>query len=119
MALHRKNGHEVGDGSKPPRFVTATLHVDFMKPTLQGQVFKAIGTVEEIHPKKWKVKTEVYADQVLCASGEVMAVVMVDSFSKKSSTFLLLQSDHCLSSFECKKIRIIRYMKGRENGLFN
>src|SRR5690625_1588728 len=32
-ALHKKNGHELGDGMEPPRFVTASLHVDYLKPT--------------------------------------------------------------------------------------
>ena len=52
IALHRKNGFEPGDGEPAPRFVTASLHVDYKKPTPQEVALKAIGTVEEIHPKK-------------------------------------------------------------------
>ncbi|ANB59673.1 PaaI family thioesterase [Anoxybacteroides amylolyticum] len=80
LALHRKNGYELGSGEAPPRFVTASLNVEFLKPTPQGVPLKAIGTVEEIHPKKWKVKTEVYAEDTLCARGEVIAVVMPKTF---------------------------------------
>lgn len=83
LALHRKNGHELGDGTEPPRFVTASLKVDFLKPTPQDVPLKAIGTVSEIHPKKWKVETEVYANDTLCAKGEVVAVVMPSTFVKK------------------------------------
>ena len=83
LALHRKNGHEPGDGSEPPRFVTASLKVDFMKPTSHGVPLKVMGTIEEIHPKKWKVNAEVYANDALCASGEVVAVVMPSTFLKK------------------------------------
>ena len=83
LYLHRKNGFEPGDGAEPPRFVTASLHVDFMKPTPQGTALKAIGTVHEIHPKKYRVETEVYAGETLCAKGEVIAVVMPDSFTAK------------------------------------
>ena len=83
LALHRKNGHEPGDGEVPPRFVTASLNVEFLKPTPHGVPLKAIGTVEEIHPKKWKVKTEVFADGELCARGEVVAVVMPKTFLQK------------------------------------
>ncbi|NKE06223.1 PaaI family thioesterase [Mesobacillus selenatarsenatis] len=83
LYLHRKNGFEPGDGAEPPRFVTASLHVDFMKPTPQGTALKAIGTVHEIHPKKYRVETEVYAGQTLCAKGEVIAVVMPDTFTSK------------------------------------
>ncbi|MGG1575129.1 PaaI family thioesterase [Fictibacillus sp. NRS-1165] len=80
LALHRNNGHEPGDGAEPPRFVTASLKVDFMKPTPHGNELKAAGTLEEVHPKKWKVHTEVFAGDTLCVKGEVIAVVMPDSF---------------------------------------
>jgi acyl-coenzyme A thioesterase PaaI-like protein len=80
LALHRKNGHLPGDEEEPPRFVTASLHVDYLKPTPQGKPLKAVGTVEEIHPKKWKVHTELFAGDTLCAKGEVVAAVMPKSF---------------------------------------
>ena len=83
LALHRKNGQEPGEGAEPPRFVTASLNVNFLRPTPHGLPLKAVGTVQEIHPKKWKVTTEVFANDVLCASGEVVAVVMPSTFLKK------------------------------------
>jgi acyl-coenzyme A thioesterase PaaI-like protein len=83
LALHRKNGHEVGDGAEPPRFVTASLKVDYVKPTPHGVPLKAVGTIEEIHPKKWKVETEVFVNDTVCARGEVVAVVMPRSFTEK------------------------------------
>lgn len=83
LALHRKNGHEPGDGVEPPRFVTASLHVNFLKPTPNGVPLKAIGTVQEIHPKKFKVMAEVFAQDTLCATGEVVAVLMPSTFLKK------------------------------------
>jgi acyl-coenzyme A thioesterase PaaI-like protein len=82
LFLHRKNGHEVGEGAEPPRFVTASLNVEFVQPTPHGVPLKAIGTVIEIHPKKYKVVTEVYANDVLCAKGVVVAVVMPSTFVK-------------------------------------
>ncbi len=86
LALHRENGHELGDDAEhPPRFVTASLHVDYLKPTPHGVPLKAIGTVEAIHPKKWKVFTEVYANGELCAKGEVVAVVMSKKFFEKQA----------------------------------
>lgn len=83
LALHRKNGYEPGAGIEPPRFVTASLHVDFTKPTPEGVPLYAVGYVEEIHPKKWKVQTEVFAGNDCCAKGEVVAVVMPDPFMNK------------------------------------
>lgn len=84
LALHRKNGNEIGDGSLPPRFVTANLNVEFLKPTPQQVTLKAVGTVEEIHPKRWKVETEVYAEDTLCARGTVVLVVMPSTFHQKN-----------------------------------
>ncbi|MEH7098189.1 PaaI family thioesterase [Neobacillus vireti] len=83
LALHRKNGFEPGDGKGAPRFVTASLNVNFLKPTPHGVQLKAVGRVEEIHPKKFKVAAEVFADDILCARGEVIAVVMPSSFLKE------------------------------------
>ncbi len=80
LALHRKNGFEPGSGEPAPRFVTGSLHVDFLKPTPQNVELKAIGKVEEIHPKKWKITVEVFAGDTHCANGEVVAVVMPKTF---------------------------------------
>jgi acyl-coenzyme A thioesterase PaaI-like protein len=83
LALHRKNGHEPGSGVEPPRFVTASLNVNYLKPTPHGKVLRAVGRVEEIHPKKFKVFVEVFVEETLCATGEVIGVVMPDTFLHK------------------------------------
>jgi acyl-coenzyme A thioesterase PaaI-like protein len=83
LALHKKNGRVPGEGVEPPRFVTASLRVDFVKPTPHGVPLKAIGIVHEIHPKKFRVETEVFAHNELCARGEVIAVVMPSTFVKQ------------------------------------
>ncbi len=82
LALHKKNGHEPGDGSEPPRFVTASLQINYVKPTPQGKVLKAVGHVTEIHPKKFKVTVEIFADDELCVTGEVVGVNMPSTFKK-------------------------------------
>lgn len=81
LALHRENGHEPGDGIDPPRFVTASLSVNFMKPTPQDVALVALGTLEKVHPKRWRIYTEVYANDVCTAKGTVDAVVMPDTFT--------------------------------------
>lgn len=85
LALHRKNGHEPGDGIAPPRFVTASLNISYMKPTPQGKLLKAVGKVTEIHPKKWKAEIEIFAEDELCAAGEVVGVVMPASFTNQEN----------------------------------
>lgn len=83
LLLHRKNGHEPGDGVDPPRFVTASLKVDFKKPTEQNKVLKAVGKVVEIHPKRFRVDVEVFAEAELVVTGIVEAVLMPKTFSNK------------------------------------
>lgn len=84
IALHQKNGGTIGDGEEPPRFVTASLKVDFKKPTPHHVPLKAVGTVHEVHPKKYRVETEVFANGELCARGEVTAVVMPETFLNRT-----------------------------------
>ncbi|WP_027965052.1 PaaI family thioesterase [Halalkalibacillus halophilus] len=80
LALHRKNGHEPEDGAESPRFVTASLEVKYIKPTPQNTPLKAFGTVNEVHPKKFNVNVEVYANEEVVATGLVVAAKMPDSF---------------------------------------
>lgn len=81
LYLHRKNGNEIEDKVEPPRFVTSSLKVEFKQPTPIGVPLKAIGTIEEIHPKKYKVNTEVFAEDKLVVTGEVIAVLMPETFN--------------------------------------
>lgn len=80
LAKHRKNGHEPEDSIAPPRFVTAGLQVDFLKPVPEGAALQAIGKPLEVHPKKWETQIEVYAEGVRCVKGKVTAVVMPEHF---------------------------------------
>lgn len=62
-------------GSAPPlRFVTASLHVDFLKPTPMGAALELRSRVKDIKEKKTVVATELYAGGQLCVRGEVVAV---------------------------------------------
>lgn len=84
LALHKKNGYMPEDKVEAPRFVTASLQVNFTKPTPQGQPLKAVGTIEEIHPRKYKIHIEVFSREICYASGEVVAVKMPESFGQSS-----------------------------------
>lgn len=84
LALHRKNGHEPGDDIEPPRLVTASLHVDYFRPTPHGTTLKLVGEIEEIHPKRFSVQVDVIANDEVCAKGEVVAVVAPESFFQSS-----------------------------------
>lgn len=62
------------------RFVTGSLHVDYLKPTPLGPELEIRGKVKEIRGRKVIVEATVYAEGVATAHGEVVAVQMPDSF---------------------------------------
>ena len=63
------------------RFVTGSLHVDYLKPTPQGVELEIRGQVQEIKGRKVIVGATVYANGVATARGEIVAVQMPDSFT--------------------------------------
>jgi len=68
-------GQEVG-AAPSPRFVTASLKVDFLKPTPIGVVLEARGRIKERGDRKSVVEVEVWADGEITARGLVIAVPM-------------------------------------------
>jgi acyl-coenzyme A thioesterase PaaI-like protein len=78
-AMYRAEGRE--PGREPPfRFVTASLHVDYLKPTPLGGELVIRGRAKEIRGRKVVVEATVHAEGVATARGEVVAVQMPDSF---------------------------------------
>lgn len=74
-AAYRAAGREMG--TDPPfRFVTAALHVDYLRPTPLGVPLKLRARVKELKPRKVVVVTDLYAEGELCARGEVVTVQM-------------------------------------------
>lgn len=69
------------DSEPPLRFVTGSLHVDYLKPTPLGPVLELRGRIKEIKGKKVIVAAEVSANGVITARGEVVAVQMPDTFN--------------------------------------
>jgi acyl-coenzyme A thioesterase PaaI-like protein len=55
-------------------YVTGSLSVRYLKPTPMGTELVLRSRVTEMHEKKAIVVTSVYADEVECVSGEVVAV---------------------------------------------
>lgn len=74
-AAYQTAGREMG--TLPPyRYVTASLHVDYVKPTPLGVPLVVRGTVKELKGKKVVVSSTLSADGEICARGEVVAVQM-------------------------------------------
>ena len=79
-AMYRQEGREM-DTLPPFRFVTGSLHVDFLKPTPLVEL-EIRGTVKEIKGRKVVVITTVFANGVATARGELVAVQMPDRFGQ-------------------------------------
>jgi acyl-coenzyme A thioesterase PaaI-like protein len=74
-AAYREAGREM-DTEPPFRFVTASLQVDYLRPTPLGPALEVRGRVEEIGRRKVIVSATVSAEGEVCARGRVVAVQM-------------------------------------------
>ena len=74
-AAYRAEGRAMGTEPRF-RFVTASLHVDYLKPTPLGVSLELRSTVKEIKGRKVVVTTNLSAKGEICAKGEVVAVQM-------------------------------------------
>ncbi|APW46589.1 PaaI family thioesterase [Rhodoferax antarcticus] len=78
-AMYRQEGREMD--TKPSfRFVTGSLHVDYLKPTPINVTLEIRGRIKEIKGRKVVVEATVYADGVATARGEVVAIQMPENF---------------------------------------
>ena len=78
-AMYRHEGREM-DTLPALRFVTASLHVDYLKPTPIDGELEIRGRVREIKGRKVTVESTIYAAGLATVRGEVVAVQMPDSF---------------------------------------
>lgn len=70
---YRDRGRAMGDDA-PIRFVTASLQVDFRKPTPLGVELLITGTLKAMEGRKAQVSLSLFADGVECAHGEMLAI---------------------------------------------
>ncbi|MBM9603761.1 PaaI family thioesterase [Desulfopila inferna] len=74
-AAYREEGREMG--SEPAfRFVTASLHIDYLLPTPLGPPLHLRSRVTEIKGRKVVVETECIVEDKVTAKGKVVAVQM-------------------------------------------
>jgi acyl-coenzyme A thioesterase PaaI-like protein len=79
-AMYRANGREM-DSEPPYRFVTASLRVDYLRPTPMGELLEVRGSVKEITDRKVVVAVTLSVAGTVCAKGEVVAVLMPKKMS--------------------------------------
>ena len=84
-AAYRHEGREM-DTLPPLRFLTASLHVDYQRPTPQDVPLEVRGKVEEIKGRKVVVSATVIANGEICATGKVVAVQMPEHMTTKDQS---------------------------------
>jgi acyl-coenzyme A thioesterase PaaI-like protein len=73
-----------GMDTEPPfRFLTASLHVDYLKPTPLGIPLELRGKVKEYKGRKAVILVELAANGETTARGEVVAVQVPDSYLRE------------------------------------
>jgi acyl-coenzyme A thioesterase PaaI-like protein len=76
-ASYRAEGRAM-DTDPPLRFVTASLRVDYLRPTPLGVPLEVRASVKELRGRKVVMSATVSAAGEVCARGEVVAVRMPD-----------------------------------------
>lgn len=84
-AMHKAQGGELGSGTLP-RFVTGSLHVDYLKPTPIDAPLEIRASVEEIKGRKVIVKSTLSSKGQVCARGDVTAVQMPENMMPGKET---------------------------------
>lgn len=81
-AAYRAAGRAM-DTEPTLRYVTASLHVEYKRPTPLGPPITLRGRVKEIKGRKVVVEEQLFVDGELCVTGEVVAVQMPEHLRPK------------------------------------
>jgi acyl-coenzyme A thioesterase PaaI-like protein len=83
-AAFRAEGRAMGT-DPPLRFVTASLKIEYLRPTPLGVMLEIRGTIAEASARKVVVHSALRASGELCARGEVVAVRMPEHMLRDSA----------------------------------
>jgi len=83
-AMYRDEGREM-DTEPSFRFLTGSLHVDYLRPTPIDCILEVRGRVKEIKGRKVIITSSLYAKGVECARSEVVAIQVPDSYLEELS----------------------------------
>ena len=81
LALARANGIELAEFNAP-RCVTASLKVDYKKPTPIDIPLEIRGIIKEVKGKKVIIEARLIAEGEICVTGEIVAVQVPDDFGQ-------------------------------------
>jgi acyl-coenzyme A thioesterase PaaI-like protein len=82
IALYREE-ERAYDSDPAIRCLTASLHVDYIRPTPIGVELEIRGTIKEINGHRVTISCALYAKGVECVRGEVVAVRVPNSYLEK------------------------------------
>jgi acyl-coenzyme A thioesterase PaaI-like protein len=71
------------DTLPPLRFLTASLHVDYLKPTPLGPTLELRGKIKEVKGRKVIIEISLSANGEVCVRGEVVAVQVPEHLVKE------------------------------------
>jgi acyl-coenzyme A thioesterase PaaI-like protein len=81
-AAERRAGRDIGEGPAP-RYVTASLKVDFLKPTPLGPELELRGSVKDMGQRKIIVEVTLTVLNDVTARGEIVAVPVPEWMMQK------------------------------------
>ena len=81
-AKHRQDGKDI-ETEPLARFVTASLHVDYLAPVHIDKEILLRGRIDEIKGRKVVVAIDLFSKDTLCAKGKVVAVQIPDDYLAK------------------------------------
>jgi acyl-coenzyme A thioesterase PaaI-like protein len=70
------------DSEPPLRYLTASLHVDYLKPTPLGPILEIRGKVKEVKGRKITIEEWIVVNGVITVRGEVVAVQVPEQLVK-------------------------------------
>jgi acyl-CoA thioesterase FadM len=71
------------DSEPPLRYLTASLHVDYLKPTPLGPILEIRAKVKEVKGRKVVIEEWIIVNGVVTVKGEVVAVQVPESLVKE------------------------------------
>jgi acyl-coenzyme A thioesterase PaaI-like protein len=81
-SAYRAEGRQM-DSEPPRRFLTASLKVDYLKPTPLGVELEIRGQVKEVKGRKVVVTAQLSANGEVCATGEIICVQVPEEWFSK------------------------------------
>lgn len=82
LALAKSQNIVLSDNNAP-RCVTASLKVDYKRPTPINGTLEIRGIIKELKGKKVVIEAKLFANGELCVTGEIVAIQVPDNFGLK------------------------------------